>query len=180
MNIKTKQQISRQTPETFQSLHLHSVHKRTFSSCATEDNHATMSQWVPGGCVSTGDVGGCYVLRHGRTQAVRLWWAPVHCRCGGYAICKVAHRDSSATDATAASTSLLQVIVQTQRSALWRILHYPYCWLAGRVSSHARQRVAIVVTRHHGYVLAIVYTLRHVAGSSSLVNQYFSIHMDRI
>jgi hypothetical protein len=134
--------------------------KVTFSSGAAEDYHTTMTQWVPGGCVSAGDVGGCYVLWNSGTQAVGLGRAPVHCRWG-CGLSEVAHRHRCASNAPATS-SLLQVIVQTQGSALWRIFHDPHCWLAGWIPSHARQCVAIVA-RHHRDLFAIVCALRHVS-----------------
>lgn len=132
-----------------------------------------MSQRVPGGCVSAGDVGGCYVLRNGRAQAVGLGRAPVHCS-RGCRLRKVARRHGGASNAPTAS-SLLQVIVQTQGSALRRIFHDPHRRFAGRIPPHARQRIAIVA-RHHRNLFAIAYALRHV---SSVFRHYFAIHTDR-
>lgn len=127
--------------------------------------------------MSAGDVGGCNVLWHGGTQAVRLGRAPIHCSWGCTVHREVAHRHRGTANTPAAS-SLLQVIVQTQGTTLRRILHDSHCWFAGRIPSHARQRVAIV-TRHHGNVLAIVYTLRHVAVFSIFIIRYGSVNTER-
>jgi hypothetical protein len=59
--------------------------------------------------VSAGDVGRCYVLWNGGTQAVGLGRAPVHCGWGS-GVREVAHRHRRASNVPAAS-SLLQVIV---------------------------------------------------------------------
>ena len=102
----------------------------TFSTCATEDDHAAMSEWVPGGCVTSGDVAGCYVLWHGGAEAVCLRRAPVH-RCRGWTVGQVAYRHRRTADTVTTPSALLQVIVQTQGSALWRVLHYPHGWFVG-------------------------------------------------
>ena len=123
-----------------------------------------MSQRVPGRCVTSGDVGGCYVLWHGGAQAVGLRGAPVH-RTGGCAVGQVAYRHRSTAHTITTPSTLLQVIVETQGAALWRILHYPDGWFVGQIPPHARQRIAIV-TGHQRNLTA----LRHV--SSSLIHSY--------